>query len=488
MARKPVLNIDALTALGPEKLARLVLDEAGRSAPFRKVVNAALAGAKGPEAVAKQIDRRLSALERARSFVDWQKERAFRHDLEATLRTILDELGRASPELAIDRLLRFVATHRTVFERIDDSSGRIQSVYRVAAEGLAGLVSAIREEDRRFLPQRLQPLLRDDSHGLGTAMALSIVPLLPAGVLAAWDNELAREHGQADKSSTADTWDQAITKWAALDLRQAIADVRGDLDAFIALERTKPPRRQNCTDIAERLLAAGRPTEALDWVRQEGKRAIADTGHAPLARGALEPDLGSSERLLLEARILDALGRKTDAQALRWQLFEASLDAKALRAFVERLGDFEEFEVLDRAFAHVMGSKHRYRSLHFLLTWPRLDLAAEHVIVHASDWDGRHYDLLAPAAEALEGKHPLAATILYRTLLADILNRAKSQAYGHGARYLERLEALAKRVASDLTKAGLAEHQAYRTALHSAHGRKTAFWSSVEGGTRRFLT
>lgn len=66
MARKPTLNIDALAALGPTKLAQLVLDETTRNAPFRKIVNAALAGAKGPDAVAKMIDRRLSALERAR--------------------------------------------------------------------------------------------------------------------------------------------------------------------------------------------------------------------------------------------------------------------------------------------------------------------------------------------------------------------------------------------------------------------------------------
>jgi hypothetical protein len=34
------------------------------------------------------------------------------------------------------------------------------------------------------------------------------------------------------------------------------------------------------------------------------------------------------------------------------------------------------------------------------------------------------------AAETLEPDHPLAATILYRALLDDILNRARSPAYG----------------------------------------------------------
>jgi hypothetical protein len=47
MARRATLTNEALAALGAEKLAKIVLDEAGRNAPFKKLVTAALAGAKG---------------------------------------------------------------------------------------------------------------------------------------------------------------------------------------------------------------------------------------------------------------------------------------------------------------------------------------------------------------------------------------------------------------------------------------------------------
>ncbi|WP_368732198.1 DUF6880 family protein [Methylobacterium sp. WL64] len=46
MARRATLTTDTLVALGAERLSRLVLDEAGRNAPFKKLVTAALAGAK----------------------------------------------------------------------------------------------------------------------------------------------------------------------------------------------------------------------------------------------------------------------------------------------------------------------------------------------------------------------------------------------------------------------------------------------------------
>lgn len=116
MARKPALSIDSLTELGAEKLALLVLDEAERSTSFRRQVSAALAGKKGPQAIAGIGDRRLGALEKARGFVEWDKARGFRDDLAATVATIRGELGEASPAMGVDRLLRFIATHEQVFE------------------------------------------------------------------------------------------------------------------------------------------------------------------------------------------------------------------------------------------------------------------------------------------------------------------------------------------------------------------------------------
>ncbi len=71
MTAKATLTIEALLALGAERLAGLVLDEAGHNGSFKKMVAAALAGAKRPAAVAAIVDRRPAALERARGFIDW---------------------------------------------------------------------------------------------------------------------------------------------------------------------------------------------------------------------------------------------------------------------------------------------------------------------------------------------------------------------------------------------------------------------------------
>ena len=79
MVRKSAASLDALILLGAEKLAQVILVEAEINPSFRKRVTAALASTKGPEAVAKLIDRRLAAL-----FAFTEGERAF-------LQSVLDD-------------------------------------------------------------------------------------------------------------------------------------------------------------------------------------------------------------------------------------------------------------------------------------------------------------------------------------------------------------------------------------------------------------
>lgn len=79
----------------------------------------------------------------------------------------------------------------------------------------------------------------------------------------------------------------------------------------------------------------------------------------------------------------------------------------------------------------------------------------------------------------LEHDHPLAATILYRALLDDILINTRSKAYSHGAKYLEKLTLLALE-ADPGRPNGMADHGAYFVKLKETHLRKSSFWSRVE--------
>jgi len=479
MARRATLTSETLASLGADKLAKLILDEVGRNAPFKKIVTAALAGAKGPDAVAAIVDRRLAALERARGFIDWEKRKAFAADLRATLATITDELGSADPSAAVDRLVQFLACAEGVFERVDDSSGQIQAIFHDAAAALPALAATMPADDKARLVGRLLPLLKSDDYGLIEKVVHDTVPLLSPVQLASIDAGL-KTTVQEDSGSEGDTtrdWERLSRRDRLIRVRQAIADQEGDVDAFIALEEDRSGMRQDSMAVAERLLAAGRGEEALEWVRRPARRGLRVMDQQDIADATSGTDLLDRKRVRLETRILMATGQRDAAQDLRWRTFEATLADDMLREYVSHLPDFEDFDALERAFAFAEAHPHRYRSLGFFLAWPRIDLAAKLVLDHRGAWDGRHYGMLVPAAEALEHDHPAAATVLYRALIDDILARARSPAYGHAARYLSRLDQMS---VGEVAAAELSGHQAYRAALRRTHGRKSGFWTMVD--------
>ncbi|MFY9290239.1 MAG: DUF6880 family protein [Methylorubrum rhodinum] len=486
-SRSTVPSPETLSALSQERLIALILEEVGQNPAFKKRVTAALASLQGPDAVAAVIDRRLAALEKARGFIDWQKRKAFAADLDATVTTVLADLRPLDTGMALDRLLRFLATADTTLERVDDSSGQVHAVYETAAEAAAGIALALPPEAAEAFATRLVGGLAGDGYGFLGSILDDLVPELPKAALDRVDRVLAEAQGALPKPAKTTgrdafaagqaAWESRYHRLRLGKLRQAVADARGDVDAFIALETKNAPDRPDIVAVAERLLEAGRPEEALDWVRRAPKpRAVALTMEN-LLEGALGLGASATDRTALEARILDALGRKDEAQTLRWNRFAQTLDPQMLRDHLAKLPDFEDEEALERAFDLAEKSKDPHYGLYFLIGWPNLDRAARMVLARRTEWSGRNWEVLAPAADALAPDHPLAASLLYRALIDDILERARSNAYGHAARDLAKLATLAEEVEAGSLKP---DHAAYVAGLRKAHGRKYGFWQLVE--------
>ena len=457
--RRTTPSPETLAALSSDRLIGLILGETARNAAFKKLVSAALASLQGPEAVAAIVDRRLTALEGARGYIDWQKRRAFTTDLGTAVTVILTELAPLDRGAALERLVRFLGGGDAVLNRVD------------AAE--------LDPESAGAFALALLPRVVADPYGPFGSLVRDLVPRLPAAALDALDAGLAEAAGASNLGRSGATPAAARTvlpRSNLLRIRQDIADRRGDVDAYIALEQAIMPGRPAVAEIARRLLDADRAAEALDWIRRplgsQGRVVTRET----LAAGEAGFDGQARERIDVEIRALDALGRHAEAQALRWRGFETFLDADMLRAHLAKLPDFEDEEVLERALDHVARHDDAHRALAFLVAWPSLDRAARLVRDRRSEWRGDAYRLLGLAAEVLEPDHPAAATLLLRRMIDDILGEGRSSAYPHAARYLQALDEMAPRL-----PAGAAEPapDAYRAGLRRVHGRKYGFWSLV---------
>ena len=192
-----------------------------------------------------------------------------------------------------------------------------------------------------------------------------------------------------------------------------LADLENDADAFIAAIHGGGMEGTHRLDVAERLIAANRPAEALAGLNKPRQRFEGD-------------DLDGADTDLRVAA-LEAMGRKDEAQSVRWCHFERSLSAEHLRAYLKRLPDFEDFEAEQKALEVAAGHQQTERALAFLIEWRARDRADRLVRERLAALDGRFYEVLRPAAEALEEKFPEAASLLYRRLVESVLDRGSSK-------------------------------------------------------------
>lgn len=477
MAAKNRLNAQNLEALGAKQLAELLVEISVGDAAVKRRLRLALAGAQSPSEASREIRKRLAAISRSRTFVDWQNRRALVEDLQTQRRAIVDHVGAADPIEALDLMWSFMGIASSVFERCDDSSGTVIGIFHEGVNDL-GRLATTAQRDAVELADRTYQALLDNRYGQFD----HLIPALGGALGSVGLEHLKQRFVALSKAPTKKPKDDERRKigWSSsgpiyedeienhhrasvihLALRD-IADAQGDVDAFIAqydARTRKVPKI--AAEISRRLLGADRPEEALRIVE------AAEHGRSSWPEFEWE-----------DARIdaLDALGRGEDAQAARWSCFERFLSDRHLREHLKRLPDFDDMEAEARALDYIEGHKDVLHAVWFLTSWPALDRAAKLVLQRPQDLDGNRYEILTPVAEALAGKRPLAAMLALRAMIEFTLDQGRSSRYKHAARHLLECASLA----ANVDEFGRHEtHEAFVARIRGNPGKKTSFWSLV---------
>jgi hypothetical protein len=478
MASKTTLNAKNLEALGARRLAELLIDISTGSAAAKRKLRLELAGAQSPKEAAREITKRLTSIARARNFINWKNRKTLADDLETQRRAIVEQIAPADPEEALALMWRFIGLATPVFERCDDSSGTVIGIFYQACNDLGEVARAARPRPHT-LAEAILRALQDNGYGQYDGLIGIMAPALGAEGLAQL-KVLVEDLGQTpvpvppkDRwhavgwGSNGATYEHEMRererqRTVSMALRD-IADTQGDVDGFIAQyepETCKAPKV--AAEIAQRLLVAGRAEDALGFIERaeiDGNRWI--------------PREWQDARL----EVLETLGRGEEAQAFRWACFERDLSVEHLRAYLKRLPDFDDIEAEERAMAHAMAHPSLLTAMHFFLAWPALACAADLLIQRHDEIDGDHYEYLAPAAETLSERHPLAATLALRAMIDFTLNKARSKRYGYAAQHLGTCADLGRSI-EDFGE--FETHDAYLARLKTQHGRKFGFWSLIK--------
>ncbi|WP_233190126.1 MULTISPECIES: DUF6880 family protein [unclassified Brevundimonas] len=385
------LSAANLVHLGAPRLAELLIEAGNANANFKRRLRLQLAAEAGPALLALEIDKRLTALAAARTRVSWRKRGELIDDLQAHRRMISDRLAPDAPAEALAALVRWFDLYPGLAARVKDAKGELAATFEGAAPDLFALAETAPSNAVRELADALRR--RPVDYGRWIAAAGDAVrPGLARQLL--------------------DSLDAAsINTPTGRHLVCNLADRAQDLDLWLSFFSPEQARTSDtAADIARRLLVAGRTSEA----RAALEAALSP---APTAqRGTLAPLADRAPRLTsaweaASIDVLDAEGRREEAQALRWGLFERDLAAQPLRDYLARLPDFDDVEALDRAFAHAAVHPDFEAAMRLLMDWPAHREAAKLVLARPKD-ARRLRAKAADWASRLAQRHPEAADIL----------------------------------------------------------------------------
>jgi hypothetical protein len=417
---RKALNAANLEALGPERLAAILLAVADDLPATKRRLRLELAAKAGAGDLAAEIEKHLDAVAAARGKINWRKLKPLRQELDLTRSMIAVRLAETSPGPAVRLLLRFVGLERGVLARTKDARGEIAQAFAAAIEDLARVAATakavILAADVDLADAVFDALAQASVDAMGP-IARAVVPALDAAAIAALRGRIETEMAPRRRISAG--WRDAL---------HAVLDAQDDADAYAATfspsEAVLPPVGAR---IAQRFLrngqveAAERALEASNPHAGGGKSGAATTGRADAGLLAWE-----SARI----DVLEAQGHGAEAQAARWAAFERDLSREHLAAYLRRLEGFDDVVAADRAIDYAAGFRPFSRALDFLIAWPgALPQAATLVLERASEIDGLAIETNEAAVRALEGRSPLAATLLLRAMLAAVFRFSQVDLY-----------------------------------------------------------
>lgn len=310
MASEKTLNVKNLAALGAERLAALLFELADGDAAMKRRLRLELASRVGGGDVAAEIRKRLASIARSRSFVDWGKVKLLARDLAMQRAAIVSYVATTQPADAFDLLWRLLEMAPSVYERCDDSNGTIGNVMAQALEDIGAVAGQAKWEPHKLADRVFDGVCANDYGQFDGLISLMAETLGSDGlqILKAKFEALAKP---PVKPTTDDRKVSAISTRGPIfqhdyeaqrrarlvqNALTEIADALGDADGYAArFSAEECANPAVAAKIAERLLAANRPEEAM---------TVLDRAETNFRSGGYWPDW---QRVRID--LLEALGR-----------------------------------------------------------------------------------------------------------------------------------------------------------------------------------
>lgn len=406
-----------------------------------------------PEENVRGFKLGLAGLKRSRRFIDWRESREFARRLDGLLDDL--EAGVKDPWTGVELIGKFFEADGSVFGRCDDSNGMVGDVFRMHARALF-VDYAQQCEDKEKIADLIIELNRRDDYGVRGILSDCSVECLP--------EPLVRDMVRRLRKAADHEHDEYARRHHYLQIESLARQLKdGKLleETWLADHKELPTFA--LIDIARTCLESGDARTALDR----------------LNRIPATETFQVHEREELLVKIYRQMDEKDKLAELLFRRFRFNPSLERLDQFLDVAGlDKREkvtAEVVDKILT---GNVFRVGHVEFLIELGRMDDAEAYLLKQSDRLNGDLYYSLLPLAKMMgSADRPLAASVVYRSLMISILERKFYKAYGHAARYLRKLDKLSEGI-NEWRE--FPDHESFKRELIRVHGRKTSFWSKYE--------
>lgn len=446
---------DELALLDSVELARFIVSLYGED-DFLDAKIERLLLKKDISELVKSLKKEIKSLGRSTYFYSYYQAGELAEEIYQLQMDIENTVLPGSPDLAFKLADDLLDTAENSLNRCDDSDGSVGDVYRdtcllwlktaslsaVPATGWVPVIKKLADNNDYgvldlLLPNANQLLSEDELRQLADYYERGLVA------------SLKKKKGDIESIN----WSVNL---------HSIAEALKDPALYIraTLLGSPEPNSLQMESMVQFSLNCGAYDEALNWLQK-------DWGE----HGWSKPD---ARRLSLLAECYLGLNQPEKHLSTLIELMDASPTFENFQRVQPLVSEEGARELREKLIVLVSNETELYDQLDPLLKLGENSKAEKIAIERAVEFSEWHYIQLVSLLGKVPEENRLFRIILLRTLTDDILERGRTQAYHHGARYLQQLDQLDKNIDA---YSSLQNHVEYMAKVKAKHGRKYSFWA-----------
>lgn len=474
-----------LTKLPPSLLVGLISEIYGVDKLIDKKIDRLLLQTDKSKLI-KKLTSTIKGLKRRRKFVDYWESSEFALELTHLLSDVLS-LQESEPRQCLELLELFIATSESSLNRCDDSSGQVGDIYRSLAQHWLSVARLCYEIDKaqasieeqailsRGWQNKVIELAKNNDFGEMDALLPNVDKLLSTEEVITLIEHYQSMYNRALNDNNQDDDDYEVME-LGINLEN-VAKALGDIELYerIYLQVNKNKAYNAKSNTLNTL-------QLEEMIRYFYSQFAYDKALYYL-NDVWESDNDYDEITRLDwlTSIYEAKGDSEHKLAVMAEAFEKDPTPQRLKSILETVPAQQKSIWREKALSVAQQEENILKKLQLLLDLDEPSLADTAAINAQEQLANCHYNGLTALLKLSPPQAHLTQVIVYRSLLNDILNNARSTAYGHAARYLKQLYKLDAAIHQHKKSyQGTITHQDYLTQLQDKHGKKTSFWARID--------